>query len=278
MEKLDEIIKDLPIVYDDEERQEDGTIRCKKCGGLRTVEVEGKCYRCLCTCQEQERVKTELLRKEKAKQDFYSDLCKNSLMGKRYEQVTFDGTDTATASESFITAYNRCKKYCDSAKLVKSNGFGIYLYGSRGVGKTHLSACMANELLHKLFPVCFTNFFEIQRDLRACFGTKNKETAIVDRLATVDFLFIDDIGTERVMTADGADLWTQEKMYDIINRRYNEKLPTIFTSNYGLKELSSVRGVARKTIDRIYEMTCGADIKIDGENYRLSGKKPQLPF
>ena len=98
------------------------------------------------------------------------------------------------------------------------------------------------------------------------------------RLTEVDFLFIDDIGTERMTTADGAELWVQDKMFDIINRRYNAKKPTVFTSNYGLKDLYKNRGVAKKTVDRIYEMTAGADMKVDGTNYRIIKNEQKLPF
>lgn len=267
----------LPIIYTDEYRDEDGVIRCKVCGGARSVKIGAATYRCLCECQEKDRVKKEIARKAEARLEAYKDLCKNSLMGERYKTVTFANTQTGN-NESFDKAFARCRQYCECAKEVLDGGFGAYIYGGCGSGKTHLAACMANDLLQQLHPVVFTNFFEIQRDLKECFGTKGSEAALVARLTEVDFLFIDDIGTERMTTADGAELWVQDKMFDIINRRYNAKKPTVFTSNYGLKDLYKNRGVAKKTVDRIYEMTAGADMKVEGTNYRIIKNEQKLPF
>ena len=59
----------------------------------------------------------------------------------------------------------------------------------------------------------------------------------------------------------------QEKIYDIINRRYANKMPTIFTSNYSIQDLINDRGLEVKTADRIAEMS-NAVIKLEGTSYR----------
>ena len=87
---------------------------------------------------------------------------------------------------------------------------------------------------------------------------------------------IDDFGAE-IVTKGNEDLWLQGNVYDIINSRYVNNKPTIFTSNYSLRELVENRGVADKTVDRIMEMT--EIIKLEGVSYRkLIHQKRELPF
>ena len=69
-------------------------------------------------------------------------------------------------------------------------------------------------------------------------------------------------------TKNDRDTWLQTLLFDLINRRYNAKKPTIFSSNYSLNELVNLRGIADRTIDRISEMTSGAVFKFDGESMR----------
>ena len=159
------------------------------------------------------------------------------------------------------------------------NGHGIYLFGVKGTGKTHLTACIANELLKKCVPVLLTNLFEISKSLKSTFGkgSTSTERAVIERLSNVDFLFLDDIGTE-IFTKNSADTWMQTVLFDIINERYNQGNPTVFSSNYSLNELINLRGISEKTVDRISGMTSGAVMKIEGKSRRNTNKIKNLPF
>lgn len=72
-------------------------------------------------------------------------------------------------------------------------------------------------------------------------------------------LFLDDLGAEKMSE------WVAEQFYLILNFRYEEKLPTIITSNYSLGELSERLG--DRIASRIAEM-CDV-VKIDGKDRRL---------
>ena len=195
-------------------------------------------------------------------------------MGERYRNSRFEDTETGF-NPDFDKALARCRKYTQISSEALKNGYGLYLYGTSGAGKTHLTACMANELLNQHKQVLFTNFFEISNAIRKTFNTRATEEGLIDRIANVDFLFIDDLGTERVVK-DGEDLWMQEKIYEVINKRYNEKKPTIFTSNYSLQELVDDRGLMGKTVDRIVEMST-VILKLEGMSYRMK-KRSTAPF
>ena len=72
-------------------------------------------------------------------------------------------------------------------------------------------------------------------------------------------LFLDDIGAEKPSD------WVMETFYLIINKRYNEKLPIVFTSNLSIEQLAQT--ISDRIASRVVE-TC--DI------YELVGKDRRL--
>lgn len=265
-------------INEDEEYMKNGVIYCKKCNTPRetTIFLTGhpRKVRCNCDCMtaDYERMLEEQRQRERQMQ--LDNLRVNSLIGKRYHNARFDKCDLS--NESFKKAWSRCKKYCEISDIVLDNGYGIYLFGKSGTGKTHLMACMCNELLSHMKQCLFTNFLEISKSLRATYSSRTEtEEKLIDKICDIDYLFIDDIGTER-LTSNGDDNWMQEKVYDIINKRYNDKKPTVFTSNYSFAELVNERGMMDKTVDRMLEMS-NAILKIEGNSHR-SIRDRDIPF
>lgn len=254
-----------------EYRGEDGWLYCKQCHerrtrpGLRCAEIYRKCK-----CQTEAEERQKEIERQAEKQRRIDRLINMSLLGERYKNANFENTELG--SKSFNVAYKRCKKYCEVASQVLDRGIGIYLFGDKGTGKTRLTACMANNLMIKHhYTTLFTNFSEISKEIRESFNKNTEsERKILHRLSEVDFLFIDDLGVERV-TKGEQDLWLQEKIYDVINARYNNKAPVIFTSNFSLRELIETRGIDDRTVDRIMEMT--EIMRIEGTSYRAKMKR-----
>ena len=261
---------------------ENGLLHCSICKEpLETIIThpftkEDRKVNCICSCTENRLKKEEAERRNFERQQEIKKLQKNSLLGERYRNATFDNTITGE-NAMFDYAYKRCKGYCEVSSKVLEEGYGIYLYGDSGTGKTHLTACMVNELIKQHRPVLFTNFFEISQMIRGTFkGGLDTEQNILEKISNIDFLFIDDLGTEKV-TRNGEDNWLQDKIFEILNKRYNNKLPTIFTSNYSLEALDTQRGLMEKTVDRILEMS-SAIIKIEGESHRIKNRPDDIPF
>lgn len=281
METMEQVIKNTLIMdtqkSDDGDYIYNGLIYCGKCNTPKQsiIHINGKEIKvpCSCKCESEAYEREMAMIKAREKQLYIDNLKKMSLIGKRYENASFNKCENT--NESFARAKQRCQKYCSIAEEALQNGYGIYLFGNSGVGKTLLTACMCNELTSNMKQCLFTNFFEISKTIRASYNSKmESEENLINKIVNVDFLFIDDIGTEQ-LKKNGEDTWLQEKIYDIINKRYNEKKPTIFTSNYNLNELIN-RGMMDKTVDRIMEMAT-AIIKIDGVSYRKSINKT-VPF
>ena len=261
---------------------EEGLKHCSICNWyLETIIInpftkEPRKVNCICKCTEDKMKREEEEKRNYERQREIERLQKSSLLGDRYKNVRFEKTKLGD-NKQFDEAFKRCKNYCDISSQVLENGYGIYLYGDSGTGKTHLTACMVNELIKQHRPVLFTNFFEISQFIRGTFkSSKDTEANMIEKISNIDFLFIDDIGTEKVVK-NGEDNWLQEKIFEILNKRYNNKKPTIFTSNYSLEELIVNRGVMEKTVDRILEMS-SVILKIEGESYRIKNRSNEIPF
>ena len=105
--------------------------------------------------------------------------------------------------------------------------------GGYGCGKTHLAASIANHLIDNELSAVFVVVPDLMDHLRATFGP-NSETSyddLFDEICNTSVLILDDLGVQVVTP------WAQEKMFQILNHRYNRQLPTVLTTNQRLEDL-----------------------------------------
>ena len=134
----------------------------------------------------------------------------------------------------------------------------LTLLGPYGVGKTHLAAAIANEALERGEHVLFAVVPDLLDHLRATFGPQS--TVAYDErfelVRTVTLLILDDLGTE------SATPWAREKLYQLINHRYNERLAMVVTTN--LKP----EAIEPRIYSRLCDGGCGVIITIAAQDYR----------
>lgn len=103
----------------------------------------------------------------------------------------------------------------------------LLLIGSEGAGKTHLAVAAADERQAAGDDVFFSSVADLLDHLRNSFAPDSPiiYSDLLDHIKTVNLLVLDDMGAER--TNDFAE----EKLFQIMDYRYLEQLPTIITTS-----------------------------------------------
>lgn len=141
----------------------------------------------------------------------------------------------------------------------------LALFAGYGVGKTHLAAAIANEVLGRGLQVVFAVVPDLLDHLRATFAPTSPVTydQRFELIRTAPLLVLDDLGTEHTTE------WAREKLYQIINHRYNERLPTVFTSNLEPEEIDP------RVFSRMCDPRVGsAIVRFSAADYRKRLMKP----
>lgn len=258
----------LPL-RDDEYLDGDGLPRCKSCHTLRVYVSDDKtfCARCLCRCQSEQIEKEKELEAIRRNLEEFYDRQRFSLMGDRYKDCRLS---TAVITEHNRAAYARAKRYVECAPDMRRENIGLYFYGDNSSGKTYITACICNELLRKGYRCVYTNFARILSEIRSGYsGDGMGELDIMRNLMTCDFAFLDDFGKEFIGREynRSAAKWAEEKLFEMINARYNSKRPTVFSSNYAMDELASKLSLDKAIIERVNEMSTRV-IRLKGDDFR----------
>jgi DNA replication protein DnaC len=170
-----------------------------------------------------------------------------------YTQHTFDDFEVVPGAEA---AYNAAREYARNPE-----GW-LYLRGGVGVGKTHLAVAAALEIRERTGSVLFAVVPDLLDHLRTTFDP-SQGVAYDDRFNAIRgafLLVLDDLGTENTTP------WAREKLYQIFNHRYVERLPTIVTSN------QDHRHVDERILSRLLDTHLTRDVLIESEDFRRRGR------
>jgi DNA replication protein DnaC len=222
-------------------------VMCPVCGGTGWELVEGKGVR-PCECQREGRGDV---------------LLAQSRIPARFMHCTVDTFDPICPS--LHRALMNTRKFVDEYPLVD---VGLLYLGSCGVGKTHLAVAALKELIRKGIAGMFYDFRDLLKEIQDSYNpnTHNSELKILAPIFEAEVLVLDELGASKPTE------WVQETMTHIINKRYNEKKTTIFTSNYLDMPIGSsydetlTERVGVRLRSRLQEM-CRL-IPVEGDDYR----------
>lgn len=240
----------------------EGIERCSKCHDPLYTTIKGKQFRCKCKCEIDEYNRGVEIRDKQMKEYKVAKLKKESLMANRYSEVLFKSI-RETAHNVLIR--EKAIHYVENSYECLKKNIGVYLYGENSTGKTHLTSAMCNELLEKGYACLYTNLATIMQNT----SLFEDDDDMRRKIATVDFLFIDDLGKEfigREMNPASAK-YAEKVLFETINTRYNAQLPTIFSSNYSIKELAGDLKLDQGIMERLNEMS-SVVWKLTGDDWR----------
>lgn len=131
-------------------------------------------------------------------------------------------------AESLRFAFNLAQQFAS-----RLDGW-LLLMGNNGCGKTHLAAAIANQVVSLNVPTLFLTVPDLLDWLR--FSYQAEDTSFEQRfeeIRNVRLLVLDDFGTQNTTG------WAQEKLFQIINHRYVNRLATVLTTNLDLNQVEN---------------------------------------
>ncbi len=204
-----------------------GEAGCPLCGGLGYTRLDlpvghpqfGKLQ--ICACRQ-----PQLSSKARARLFHHSNL-------EELSQLTFETFNPRGRvgilphhAGSIESAYHAARNFAQTI-----NGW-LLIHGGYGCGKTHLAAAIANFAAGHGVPTLFLTAPDLLDNLRYTFS--DPDVTFEERfedIRQIGLLVLDDFG------AQSATPWAQEKLFQILNYRYINRLPTVITTNYNINEI-----------------------------------------
>lgn len=233
-----------------------GDPNCPICGGVGHVRQDlpitdpdfGKLV--MCSCLQRKAVagaQSRLLRQSNME----------ALSDKTFESFRPEGLVGADTREvsSLEMAYRFAQQYAQDL-----NGWFL-LMGGYGCGKTHLAAAIANAAMQRGVKTLFLTVPDLLDWLRYSYDAPDTSfEERFDEIRNVPLLVLDDLGTQN------ATKWAEEKLFQVINHRYVQRLPTVVTTNLDLVEIDG------RISSRLLDPQLVNKIMITAPDYRRPAK------
>lgn len=123
-------------------------------------------------------------------------------------------------------------KTCRTFAADFPSGANLLLTGGCGLGKTHLSLAIANEVISKDHGVIYGSAQNLINEVSRETFDRSGSTDKIDSLTSCDLLILDDLGTEF------STQLSVSVVYNIINTRLLKGLSTVISTNLELGEIS----------------------------------------
>lgn len=199
-----------------------------------------------------------------------TSLVASARIPRRYEDCDFESYYPLNPSQEAAAMFAR-----RVANEVPNLDIGLLFMGTCGIGKTHLSVAILHALLQKNIPCLFYDFRDLLKEIQESWNTQT-QTSEMEILAPVyeaEVLVLDELGASKPTE------WVKDTMTHIINKRYNDRKVTIFTSNFldtkatPYDETITER-VGERLRSRLHEM-CKV-VLITGDDFRKQVRQEQI--
>jgi len=151
------------------------------------------------------------------------------------KNMTFDSFDWKRANLPLEQRQNLEKAFNLARDFAKEPDGWLVFQGENGCGKTHLAAAIVNFRYQNKKPALFVVVPDFLDHLRSTFQPESKTSydRLFESVKNTPLLVLDDFGKQSTTP------WAQEKLYQVINYRYNAQLSTVITTNLSTEEIDS---------------------------------------
>jgi DNA replication protein DnaC len=210
--------------------------------GMIYDEASNTAYDCRCRPQRKAQAKARSL---------------SGVIPRRYRDVSFERPPVTEIDQKVVTAtrrfINRIDEHLDA-------GRGLWFMGPVGTGKTTLAMLVSKAALEAGRSVAIYSLPRLLNEIRDTHRAERSHVDLLDRLAAVDLLHVDDVGAER--TTD----WVLEELYSIVNARYEDQRSMVITTNIDDRD-ALCEQISARTVSRLTEM-CD-ELPLDGHDLRM---------
>lgn len=164
----------------------------------------------------------------------------------RYREKTIESF--CADSELKQKALAVCKDYSENFREHYDSGRCLIMMGRPGTGKTHLAtAIVGNVIANTKATAVYGTVSSIIQDIKGSFDKEAEytEKQAYERYKNPNLLVIDEVGATK-----GTE-FELSCLFNIINSRYEDGLPTIVVSNLMASELPAALG--ERAVDRLRE-------------------------
>ena len=227
---------------------------CPKCNDTGYYEWQGRTVMCACM-----------------KQQLVASACEELNRTAPLSLCTFDSFDIEKYSKAVdpktgVVPYSQMSKifkYCQSyARNFTPASESLLMRGATGLGKTHLSLAIANEVIQRGYGVIYVSAPALLSKLEKEYFSRTETGDTAGTLRSCDLLIIDDLGSEF------RTQFSVSQIYEIFNARILQHKPVIISTNFNMAELE--KAYTNRFVSRIN----GAAQKLDflGEDIRIRKK------
>lgn len=218
-------------------------------------------FRLGCKCGDRILAEKVLENEKKAKMNHFKGLFdQNSLVNQALKKATFD--NYLPPSEQLAAAKTELMAFVEFFDPKEPQSF--LLKGTYGTGKSHLSYATAKALLERQHSTLFLSVPKLLTKIKETYngGSKFSENELLEFVATVDVLILDDLGAEYTNNRNQSDNWVWTKLFEVVDGRAGKS--TIYTTNLSSTELEEKVGT--RNFSRI--MDNAEVILMNGKDYR----------
>lgn len=245
------------------------TINCETHGPYESIgtkymgrhEVWSRCPACEAERMAAERHQ-EAERKAQEHKAHMERLLDQACIPQRFIGRTLDSFRAETDAQQ--TALEIASRYVSDFAAHEKKGTGLIFSGLPGTGKSHLAVAILQALMPAKCGI-YTTCMSVIRNVRGTWrkDSERSEQDVLNAYCEADLLVIDEVGVQ--YGTDGE----QTILFDVIDRRYREMMPTIILTNQakaGFKEF-----IGDRSFDRLVEVSRW--VPFDWPSYRPQARR-----